>query len=106
MVKWTSLFIMPLTIIVVNIVAIVIGVSRTIYSVIPQWSKLLGGLFFSLWVLTHMYPFAKGLMGRRGRVPTIVYVWVGLVSITVSLIWISVNPPDDSTRAGGGNVDI
>ncbi|XP_015887530.3 cellulose synthase-like protein D1 [Ziziphus jujuba] len=106
MVKWTSLFIMPLTIITVNMVAIVIGMSRTVYSVIPQWSKLLGGLFFSLWVLTHMYPFAKGLMGRRGRVPTIVYVWAGLVSITVSLIWISVNPPDDTSRAGGGNVDI
>lgn len=106
MVKWTSLFIMPLTIMVTNLVAIVIGVSRTVYSVIPQWSKLLGGLFFSFWVLSHMYPFAKGLMGRRGRVPTIVYVWSGLVSITVSLLWISVSPPDDSTNAGGGSINI
>lgn len=106
MVKWTSLFIMPLTIMVTNLVAIVIGVSRTVYSVIPQWSKLLGGLFFSFWVLSHMYPFAKGLMGRRGRVPTIVYVWSGLVSITVSLLWISVSPPDDSTNAGDGSINI
>ncbi|KAK4781373.1 hypothetical protein SAY86_015475 [Trapa natans] len=71
-VKWTSLFIMPLSIIIVNISAVVIGFSRTIYSVIPQWSKLFGGLFFSFWVLAHMYPFIKGLLGRRGRVPTIV----------------------------------
>ncbi|KAG6534446.1 hypothetical protein ZIOFF_008332 [Zingiber officinale] len=95
-VKWTSLFIPPLTIIVVNLVAMVIGVSRTVYSEIPQWSKLLGGLFFSFWVLAHMYPFAKGLMGRRGRTPTIIWVWAGIVSITVSLLWISINPPDGS----------
>ncbi|RVW96006.1 Cellulose synthase-like protein D1 [Vitis vinifera] len=93
-IKWTSLFIMPLTIMVVNIVALVIGISRTVYSVLPQWNKLVGGSFFSFWVLSHMYPFAKGLMGRRGRMPTIVYVWTGLISITVSLLWISVSPPD------------
>ncbi|XP_035548290.1 cellulose synthase-like protein D1 isoform X2 [Juglans regia] len=105
-VKWTSLFIMPLTIIVINIVAVVIGFSKTLYSVIPQWSKLLGGVFFSFWVLAHMYPFAKGLMGRRGRVPTIVYVWSGLVSITVSLLWIAISPPDDSRNSSGGSVNI
>ncbi|GAV66148.1 Cellulose_synt domain-containing protein [Cephalotus follicularis] len=105
-VKWTSLFIMPLTIIVVNIVALVIGFSRTIYSVLPQWSKLLGGSFFSFWVLVHMYPFAKGLMGRKGRVPTIVYVWSGLVSITVSLLWISISPPDETGSTSGGTVQI
>jgi hypothetical protein len=81
---------MPLTIIVVNLVAIVIGCSRTLYSEIPEWGKLMGGLFFSFWVLSHMYPFVKGLLGRRGRVPTIVYVWSGLISITVSLLWISI----------------
>lgn len=96
-VKWTSLFIMPLTIIVVNLMAVVIGISRTIYSEIPQWSKLVGGVFFSFWVLAHMYPFMKGLMGRRGRVPTIVYMWSGLLSITVSLLWVAISPPD------GGN---
>ncbi|KAK9288155.1 hypothetical protein L1049_016603 [Liquidambar formosana] len=105
-VRWTSLFIMPLTIIVVNVVAVVIGISRTIYSVIPQWNKLIGGSFFSFWVLAHMYPFAKGLMGRRGKLPTIVYVWSGLVSITVSLLWITISPPDDSTTASNGNVQI
>ncbi|KAM6565452.1 cellulose synthase-like protein D1 [Cannabis sativa] len=105
-VKWTSLFIMPLTIIVVNIVAVVISCFRTLYSVLPQWNKLLGGTFFSFWVLAHMYPFAKGLMGRRGRVPTIVFVWAGLISITVSLLLISINPPDDTTTTSGGNVQI
>ncbi|KAE8722555.1 Cellulose synthase-like protein D2 [Hibiscus syriacus] len=65
LVKWTSLFIVPLTIIIVTLLAIVIGVSRTIYSVIPQWTQLFGDLFFAFWVLCHMYRFVKGLMGRR-----------------------------------------
>ncbi|BBG92324.1 cellulose synthase-like D1 [Prunus dulcis] len=86
-VKWTSLFLMPLTIIIINIIAMVIGISRTLYEVIPQWNKLIGGLFFSFWVLAHMYPFMKGLMGRRGRIPTIVYVWAGLLAIIISLLW-------------------
>lgn len=102
-VKWTSLFIMPLTILVVNIFALVIGCSRQIYSVIPQWNKLFGGAFFSFWVLAHLYPFAKGLMGRKGKVPTIVYVWTGLLSITTSLLWISVNPPQDPRAGSSGD---
>lgn len=105
-VKWTSLFIMPLTIIVTNIVALVIGLARTIYSVIPQWSKLFGGAFFSFWVLSHMYPFAKGLMGRRGRLPTIVYVWTGLVCITVSLLWVTISPPQGETASGPRELNL
>lgn len=101
-VKWTSLFIVPLTIIICNIIALVIGMARTIYSEIPQWSKLFGGAFFSFWVLSHMYPFAKGLMGRRGRLPTIVYVWTGLVSITVSLLWVTISPPQGDNHADSG----
>lgn len=71
----------PLTIIMVNPIAIAVGVSRTIYNVIPQWSKLLGGMFFSFWVLAHLYPFAKGLMGRT---PTIVYLWPGFIVSSLS----------------------
>ncbi|KAK3129788.1 hypothetical protein QOZ80_6BG0484740 [Eleusine coracana subsp. coracana] len=104
LVKWTSLFIPPLAIIGINIIALVVGVSRAVYAEIPQYSKLLGGGFFSFWVLAHYYPFAKGLMGRRGRTPTIVYVWAGLISITVSLLWITISPPDDRITQGGIDV--
>nr|GFB77158.1 cellulose synthase-like protein D1 [Tanacetum cinerariifolium] len=97
-VKWTSLFIMPLTICITNIVAVIMGTARTLFSVIPQWNKLVGGAFFSFWVLAHMYPFMKGLMGRKGKVTTIIYVWVGLLSITVSLLWIIISPPDDPAK--------
>lgn len=100
-VKWTSLMIPPLTIIFVNLIAIAVGVSRTIYETNPQWSRLLGGVFFSFWVLAHMYPFVKGLMGRRGRTPTIIYVWSGLLAITISLLWIAINPPSGNLQIGG-----
>lgn len=100
-VKWTSLMIPPLTIIMVNLIAIAVGISRTIYSVIPQWSRLLGGVFFSFWVLAHLYPFAKGLMGRRGRTPTVVFVWSGLIAITISLLWVAIKPPSGASQIGG-----
>ncbi|XP_073011401.1 cellulose synthase-like protein D2 [Typha latifolia] len=100
-VKWSSLMIPPITIMMVNLIAIAVGFSRTIYSVVPQWSKLLGGVFFSFWVLAHLYPFAKGLMGRRGRTPTIVFVWSGLIAITISLLWVAINPPSANSQIGG-----
>ncbi|KAG6554205.1 hypothetical protein Mapa_004121 [Marchantia paleacea] len=100
-VKWTFLMIPPITIMLVNIIAIAVAVSRTLYSTIPQWSKLVGGVFFSIWVLTHLYPFAKGLMGRRGRTPTIVYVWAGLLAIVISLLWVTLSPPADSQGLSG-----
>ncbi|KAK9162589.1 hypothetical protein Syun_003491 [Stephania yunnanensis] len=105
-VKWTSLFIVPLTIMVINVVALVLKFSRTVYSVIPQWNKFFGGAFFSFWVLAHLYPFVKGLLGRKGKLPTIVYVWTGLVTITVSLLWISISLLDDTTIVNFGGDDV
>ncbi|XP_028781952.1 cellulose synthase-like protein D5 [Neltuma alba] len=92
-VKWSFLMVPPITIMMVNMIAIAVGVARTMYSQFPQWSRLVGGVFFSFWVLCHLYPFAKGLMGKRGKVPTIVYVWSGLLSIIISLLWVYINPP-------------
>ncbi|KAA8543054.1 hypothetical protein F0562_021451 [Nyssa sinensis] len=92
-IRWTLLMILPITIILVNMVAIAVGVFRTMYSPFPEWSKLLGGVFFSFWVLSHLYPFAKGLMGRRGKIPTIVFLWSMLICIVISLLWLYIYPP-------------
>ncbi|KAH0448875.1 hypothetical protein IEQ34_022675 [Dendrobium chrysotoxum] len=100
-VKWTWLMVPPLTIILMNLIGLAVGVSRTLYSIIPQWSRLLVGVFFSFWVLAHLYPFAKGLMGRRGKTPTIVFVWSGLIAITISLLWVAIKPPSANSRIGG-----
>lgn len=103
LVKWTSLMIPPITIMMVNIIAIAFGFAKTIYSEVPKWSKLMGGTFFSFWVLAHLYPFAKGLMGRRGKTPTIVFVWSGLLAITISLLWIAISPPKGSDASPLGS---
>nr|GEV47023.1 cellulose synthase-like protein D5 [Tanacetum cinerariifolium] len=94
--RFTMLMIPPVTIILLNVAAIAVGVFRTVYSPFPEWSKLLGGVFFSFWVLSHLYPFAKGLMGRKGKISTIVYLWSMLICIVVSLIFLYIHPPDGS----------
>ncbi|KAK3020559.1 hypothetical protein RJ639_046909 [Escallonia herrerae] len=93
--RYTSLMIPPVTIILLNITAIAMGTFRTFYSPFPEWSKLLGGVFFSFWVLSHLYPFGKGLMGRKGKIPTIVYLWATLICIVVSLLFSFINPPGE-----------
>ncbi|XP_059647347.1 cellulose synthase-like protein D4 [Cornus florida] len=104
LVKWTSLMIPPIVIAMINIIAVAVAFSRTVYSTVPQWSKFIGGTFFSFWVLVHLYPFAKGLMGRRGKTPTIVFVWSGLIAITLSLLWVAINPPrGNSENVAGGS---
>lgn len=99
--KWTSLMILPITIMLTNLIAIAVALCRTVYSIIPQWSRLIGGVFFSFWVLAHLYPFAKGMMGKRGRTPTIVFVWSGLIAISISLLWVSIKPPSGANQIGG-----
>ncbi|XP_004498091.1 cellulose synthase-like protein D4 [Cicer arietinum] len=101
-VKWSSLMIPPIVIAMINVIAIAVAFSRTVYSANPQWSKFIGGAFFSFWVLAHLYPFAKGLMGRRGKTPTIVFVWSGLIAITLSLLWVAISPPKASDGQGTG----
>ncbi|CAO2820975.1 unnamed protein product [Amaranthus hypochondriacus] len=96
LVKWSSLMLPPIVIAMVNIIAIMYGFAKTIYSTTPSWSKFMGGAFFAFWVLAHLYPFAKGLMGRRRKTPTIVFVWSGLIAITISLLYIAINPPSGS----------
>ncbi|CAM6024382.1 unnamed protein product [Sphagnum balticum] len=101
-VKWSSLFIPPITIILTNLIGIAVAVGRTVYSTSPEWSKLFGGVFFSLWVLMHLYPFAKGLMGRRGRTPTIIYVWSGLLAVIISLLWVYLSSSSSNAQTNGG----
>lgn len=100
LVKWSSLMLPPIVIAMVNIISVCYAFARTIYSSTPSWSKFLGGAFFSFWVLAHLYPFAKGLMGRRRKTPTIVFVWSGLIAITISLLYIAINPPSSGGSGG------
>ncbi|XP_008235611.1 PREDICTED: cellulose synthase A catalytic subunit 4 [UDP-forming] [Prunus mume] len=90
--KWTTLLIPPTTLIILNMVGVVAGISDAINNGYGSWGPLFGKLFFSFWVIVHLYPFLKGLMGRQNRTPTIVILWSVLLASIFSLIWVRIDP--------------
>ncbi|XP_022894296.1 cellulose synthase A catalytic subunit 2 [UDP-forming]-like [Olea europaea var. sylvestris] len=90
--KWTSLLIPPLTLLIINIIGVIVGVSDAISNGYESWGPLFGRLFFALWVIVHLYPFLKGFMGKQDRVPTIIIVWSILLASIFSLLWVRINP--------------
>jgi len=92
MIKWTTLLIPPTTLIVINIVGVVAGFSDALNGGYESWGPLFGKVFFAFWVIFHLYPFLKGLMGRQNRTPTIVILWSVLLASVFSLVWVKINP--------------
>ncbi|XP_041003664.1 cellulose synthase A catalytic subunit 2 [UDP-forming] [Juglans microcarpa x Juglans regia] len=90
--KWTSLLIPPTTLLIINIVGVVVGISDAINNGYDSWGPLFGRLFFALWVILHLYPFLKGLLGKQDRMPTIVLVWSILLASILTLMWVRINP--------------
>ncbi|KAH1066164.1 hypothetical protein J1N35_031151 [Gossypium stocksii] len=83
-VKWTTLFIPPTTLLIINMVGVVAGFSDALNRGYEAWGPLFGKVFFSFWVILHLYPFLKGLMGRQNRTPTIVVLWSVLLASVFS----------------------
>eukprot|EP00475_Leptophrys_vorax_P009545 TRINITY_DN1631_c0_g4_i3.p2 TRINITY_DN1631_c0_g4~~TRINITY_DN1631_c0_g4_i3.p2 ORF type:complete len:1083 (-),score=34.71 TRINITY_DN1631_c0_g4_i3:3641-6889(-) len=98
--KWTSLLIPPLFLLIFNCLGVVAGVAVAINSGQSSWGPLFGKLFFSFWVIVHLYPFMKGLGGRNARVPTIVIVWSVLLASIFSLLWVKVSPWSPQKSSG------
>lgn len=90
--KFTTLLIIPTTLLILNIIAVVAGVSHAINNGIASWGPLLGKLLFSLLVILHLYPFLKGMTGRHNRTPTIVLVWSILLASFFSVLWVRIDP--------------
>ncbi|XP_078150681.1 cellulose synthase family protein [Carex rostrata] len=90
--KWTTLLIPPTTLLIINIIGVVAGISDAINNGYQSWGPLFGKLFFSFWVIVHLYPFLKGLMGRQNRTPTIVIIWSILLASIFSLLWVRIDP--------------
>ncbi|OEL33836.1 hypothetical protein BAE44_0005141 [Dichanthelium oligosanthes] len=90
--KWTTLLIPPTTLLLLNFIGVVAGVSNAINNGYESWGPLFGKLFFAFWVIVHLYPFLKGLVGRQNRTPTIVIVWSILLASIFSLLWVRVDP--------------
>ncbi|KAG5034191.1 hypothetical protein JHK87_009101 [Glycine soja] len=91
-IKWTTLLIPPTTLIIINIVGVVAGFSDALNGGYESWGPLFGKVFFAFWVIFHLYPFLKGLMGRQNRTPTIVILWSVLLASVFSLVWVKINP--------------
>ena len=90
--KWTTFLIIPTTLLMLNIIAVVAGVSHAINNGFDSWGPLFGKLLFSLWVILHLYPFLRGMMGRHNRTPTIVLVWSILLASFFSVLWVKIDP--------------
>ncbi|KAA8546937.1 hypothetical protein F0562_003366 [Nyssa sinensis] len=90
--KWTSLLIPPTTLLIINIVGVVVGISDAINNGYDSWGPLFGKLFFAFWVIVHLYPFLKGLLGKQDRMPTIILVWSILLASILTLVWVRINP--------------
>ncbi|XP_065874121.1 cellulose synthase A catalytic subunit 6 [UDP-forming]-like [Euphorbia lathyris] len=90
--KWTSLLIPPMTLLIINIIGVVVGISDAINNGYDSWGPLFGRLFFAFWVIVHLYPFLKGLLGKQDRMPTIIVVWSILLASILTLLWVRVNP--------------
>ena len=91
-VKWTTVLIPPTTLIIINLVGVVAGFSDALNKGYEAWGPLFGKVFFAFWVILHLYPFLKGLMGRQNRTPTIVVLWSVLLASVFSLVWVRINP--------------
>jgi cellulose synthase A len=72
MFKWMTLLIPPTTILIINLVGVVAGISYAINSGYQSWGPLFGKLFFAFWV--------------------IVVVWTILLVSIFSLLWVRIDP--------------
>ncbi|KAJ9673174.1 hypothetical protein PVL29_023030 [Vitis rotundifolia] len=90
--KWTTLLIPPTTLLIINLIGVVAGISNAINNGYESWGPLFGKLFFAFWVIVHLYPFLKGLLGRQNRTPTIIIVWSILLASIFSLLWVRIDP--------------
>ncbi|PON90603.1 Cellulose synthase [Trema orientale] len=90
--KWTTLLIPPTTLLIINLIGVVAGVSNAINNGYESWGPLFGKLFFAFWVIVHLYPFLKGLFGRQNRTPTIIIVWSILLASIFSFLWVRIDP--------------
>ncbi|KAJ0077153.1 hypothetical protein Patl1_35608 [Pistacia atlantica] len=74
--KWTRLLIPPTTLLIINLIGVVVGISNAINNGYESWGPLFGKLFFAFWVIVHLYPFLKGLL-----VDPKPFAWTGVCRI-------------------------
>ncbi|KAL6658972.1 hypothetical protein ACP70R_003012 [Stipagrostis hirtigluma subsp. patula] len=89
-VRWTWLMVTPIIIIIVNIVGSAVAFAKVLDGEWSHWLKVAGGVFFNFWVLFHLYPFAKGLLGKHGKTPVVVLVWWAFTFVITAVLYINI----------------
>ncbi|KAK3121089.1 hypothetical protein QOZ80_8BG0645880 [Eleusine coracana subsp. coracana] len=100
-VRWTWLMVTPIIIIIVNIVGSAVAFAKVLDGEWTHWLKVAGGVFFNFWVLFHLYPFAKGLLGKHGKTPVVVLVWWAFTFVITAVLYINI--PHFHAGGGGGH---
>ena len=90
-VKWTALLVPPTTLVAVNVVGMAAGLASAVSKDYGAWGPFIGKALFGMWVVAHLYPFLKGLVGRQNRVPTVVALWSLMLASAISLLWAKVD---------------
>uniref|UniRef100_J3MQL1 Cellulose synthase-like F6 n=1 Tax=Oryza brachyantha TaxID=4533 RepID=J3MQL1_ORYBR len=89
-VRWTWLMITPIIIILVNIIGSAVAFAKVLDGEWTHWLKVAGGVFFNFWVLFHLYPFAKGILGKHGKTPVVVLVWWAFTFVITAVLYINI----------------
>jgi len=75
MFNWTTFLIPLATLIVINIVGVIAGMSDALHSSHIAWGLLSVKVLFVLWVTVHLNPFLKGRLRKKNRTPVIAVMW-------------------------------
>ncbi|KAM0915955.1 hypothetical protein ACQ4PT_010485 [Festuca glaucescens] len=89
-VRWTPLMITPIIVIFVNIIGSAVAFAKVLDGEWTHWLKVAGGVFFNFWVLFHLYPFAKGILGKHGKTPVVVLVWWAFTFVITAVLYINI----------------
>ncbi|XP_010652326.1 probable cellulose synthase A catalytic subunit 8 [UDP-forming] isoform X4 [Vitis vinifera] len=90
--KWTSLLILPTTLILINLWAVVAMIFSIVVHGYGSFGPLFAKLFFSFCVIVHLYPFLKGLLVRKHNIPTVVILWSLILATLFCLLWVRLDP--------------
>ncbi|XP_073010959.1 cellulose synthase A catalytic subunit 4 [UDP-forming]-like [Typha latifolia] len=90
--KGTIVLIPATTLLVISLVGVVVGFSDASNNGYEFWEPLFGKMFFAMWVILHLYPFPKGLVGRQNRTPIIIVLCLVLLASIFPLLWVKIDP--------------
>ncbi|MCD7471813.1 Cellulose synthase A catalytic subunit 3 [Datura stramonium] len=84
------------TVLIVNLVGIVAGVSYAINSGYQSWGPLFGKLFFAIWVIVLVPTFLKVCWDDRIVLQPLSlcgpFLWAVLLASIFSLLWVRIDP--------------